>query len=270
MGAEAGRGREAGFLIASALLHAAALAAMLWAAARPLPVPVERPVALVWAASEDGAGEVADSAAGPAPPGAPPAMPPAPPADAAPAAPPPPPPAVPPAAPPTPPLPAAPDGALPPSPPQAAPQAQEAALPPPPPPAPPAPAAARPREVWSPPGRPAPEGEAAPSSGSGPATAIGAIVPPRPAVTGNPSPEYPLASRRRGEQGRVILLVQVDPAGRVLDLAVVTSSGFPALDREAERTVRRWRFQPATQEGRAVPSTVPVNITFRLEGESRW
>jgi protein TonB len=102
---------------------------------------------------------------------------------------------------------------------------------------------------------------------SGAAAVIGAIVPPRPSGAQNPSPQYPPASRRRGEQGRVTLLVQVDPAGRVADLSVVTSSGFAALDREAERTVRLWRFEPARQEGRPVFSAVSVGITFRLEGE---
>jgi protein TonB len=102
---------------------------------------------------------------------------------------------------------------------------------------------------------------------SGPAAAIGPIVPPQPSAAQNPSPRYPPASRRRGEQGRVILLVQVDPAGRVADLSVVTSSGFVALDQEAQRTVRLWRFEPARQEGRPVFSAVSLSITFRLEGE---
>jgi protein TonB len=101
--------------------------------------------------------------------------------------------------------------------------------------------------------------------------ARGAVVPPRPSASAaNPSPSYPLASRRRGEEGRVTLLVQVDPSGRVLDLAVLGSSGHPALDEEAARTVRRWRFEPATQDGLAVFSTATVGITFRLEGERRW
>jgi protein TonB len=103
------------------------------------------------------------------------------------------------------------------------------------------------------------------------AAATGAVVPPRPSAgASNPSPDYPTASRRRGEQGRVTLLVQVEPSGRVRDLAVTGSSGYPALDAEAERTVRRWRFEPGMQDGRPVFSTVTVGITFRLEGERRW
>ncbi len=106
---------------------------------------------------------------------------------------------------------------------------------------------------------------------AGAGIATGAVVPPRPlAGASNPAPGYPYASRIRGEQGRVTLLVQVDPAGRVVDLSVLASSGFPALDEVALRTVRGWRFQPATQGGEAVFSTAPVSITFRLEGDRRW
>jgi protein TonB len=68
----------------------------------------------------------------------------------------------------------------------------------------------------------------------------------------------------------VRLLVQVDAAGRVVDLSVLDSSGHAALDREAERTVRGWQFEPATQGGSPVFSTVTVAITFRLEGTRRW
>jgi protein TonB len=147
------------------------------------------------------------------------------------------------------------------------------ALPPPPPPAPPIPPAARQaaapsRQTWSPPTRS--EAPAEPATAAG-GVARGAVILPRPSTSAaNPSPTYPVASRRRGEQGRVTLLVQVDPSGRVLDLAVLGSSGHAALDEEAARTVRRWRFEPATQDGRAVFSTATVNITFRLEGERRW
>jgi protein TonB len=106
---------------------------------------------------------------------------------------------------------------------------------------------------------------------AGTALAAGPVVPARPmAGVNNPSPEYPQASRQRGEQGRVNLLVQIDAEGRVRDLSVLATSGYPALDREAERTVRRWRFQPAMQDGRPVFSTLTVGITFQLEGNRRW
>jgi protein TonB len=104
---------------------------------------------------------------------------------------------------------------------------------------------------------------------AGAAIASGAVVQPRPrAGVSNPSPDYPRASRLRGEQGRVTLLVQVGLDGRVTDLAVLGSSGHEALDRAAEAAVRRWQFEPATQQGRPVFSTTTVNIMFRLEQDA--
>jgi TonB family protein len=102
-----------------------------------------------------------------------------------------------------------------------------------------------------------------------PGIASGVEVQPR-LRTGvsNPPPEYPRASRLGGEQGRVTLLVHVDMDGRVTDAAVLGSSGHEALDRAAETAVRRWQFEPATQQGRPVLSTTTVSITFRLEQEA--
>jgi len=104
---------------------------------------------------------------------------------------------------------------------------------------------------------------------AGAGTAAGAVVPARPlAGASNPPPDYPRSARLRGEQGRVTLLVQVDATGRVTHAAVLGSSGHAALDQAAEDAVRRWRFEPATQQGRAVFSTTTVNITFRLEQDA--
>jgi len=104
-----------------------------------------------------------------------------------------------------------------------------------------------------------------------PAEATGAVSPPRQlAGIGNPSPEYPYASRIRQEQGRVTLRVLVSPAGGVADVAVERTSGHAALDRAAEQAVRRWRFEPAMQDGRPVPASAAISITFRLDGDRRW
>jgi protein TonB len=103
------------------------------------------------------------------------------------------------------------------------------------------------------------------------AQALGAVTAPRPlAGASNPPPEYPYASRMRGEQGRVRLRVQVDQNGRVVDVAVDQSAGFQALDQAALRAVRNWRFQPAARDGQPVVAVAAVDISFRLEGDRRW
>jgi len=113
--------------------------------------------------------------------------------------------------------------------------------------------------------------QAAPPMAAAPAEATGAVSPPRQlAGIGNPSPEYPYASRIRQEQGRVTLRVLVSPAGGVADVAVERTSGHAALDRAAEQAVRRWRFEPAMQDGRPVPASAAISITFRLDGDRRW
>jgi len=154
------------------------------------------------------------------------------------------------------------------------PPAEALPLPPPAPPPPPPRQAARAPEpatpqIWSPPARPGAAQSGALQS-AGQALAEGAVVPPRPASDrNNPPPDYPQASRVRGEQGRVTLLVQVDPLGEVLDLAVLGSSGHAALDGAAMRAVRRWRFEPARQNGTPIYATVTVGITFQLDGARR-
>ena len=78
-------------------------------------------------------------------------------------------------------------------------------------------------------------------------------------------PEYPELARRRSEQGRVVLRVEVSMDGRPLEISVARSSGFGILDSAAENAVREWRFVPATEGGRPVPATAEVPVQFRLE-----
>ena len=81
----------------------------------------------------------------------------------------------------------------------------------------------------------------------------------------NPAPPYPLASRQTGEQGRVILRVLVNPAGRADSVEVRTSSGYWRLDEAASETVRGWKFVPAKRGAEAVPAWVLIPVSFRLE-----
>ncbi len=81
----------------------------------------------------------------------------------------------------------------------------------------------------------------------------------------NPAPQYPARSRRRAEQGTVILHVLVAADGLVERVEVAESSGFDDLDVSALETVRtRWRFVPARRDGHPVESWVLVPIRFAL------
>ncbi len=80
----------------------------------------------------------------------------------------------------------------------------------------------------------------------------------------NQPPAYPDEARHRGEEGTVVLELQVDAAGDVTAARVLVSSGHRRLDREALQALRRWRFHPARRGGAAVPARVERSVEFRL------
>jgi periplasmic protein TonB len=82
----------------------------------------------------------------------------------------------------------------------------------------------------------------------------------------NPKPVYPLASRRSGQQGRVILRVLVNVSGTADEVQVRDSSGHVRLDEAARDTVQRWRFVPAKRGAQPVAAWVLIPITFGLDG----
>ncbi|WP_086056986.1 energy transducer TonB [Bordetella genomosp. 9] len=75
-----------------------------------------------------------------------------------------------------------------------------------------------------------------------------------------PAPVYPMASKRRREEGRVTVLVVISPQGLVEKATVVSSSGYPRLDDAALDALRKVRFKPYTRNG--VAYTVQARIPF--------
>ncbi|OBR43291.1 MULTISPECIES: energy transducer TonB [Aeromonas] len=86
----------------------------------------------------------------------------------------------------------------------------------------------------------------------------------RDARLNNPEPQYPYESRRRGEEGRVILHVWVTAEGTAASVEVAKSSGYRRLDMTARKTVSRWKFIPAKQNNVAVEASAKVTIIFKL------
>ncbi|HDX8385572.1 energy transducer TonB [Aeromonas hydrophila] len=86
----------------------------------------------------------------------------------------------------------------------------------------------------------------------------------RDARLNNPEPQYPYESRRRGEEGRVILNVRVTAEGTAASVEVDKSSGYRRLDMTARKTVSRWKFIPAKQNNVAVEASAKVTIIFKL------
>lgn len=86
----------------------------------------------------------------------------------------------------------------------------------------------------------------------------------RDARLNNPEPQYPYESRRRGEEGQVILNVRVTAEGTAASVEVDKSSGYRRLDMTARKTVSRWKFIPARQNNLAVEASARVTIIFKL------
>jgi len=82
----------------------------------------------------------------------------------------------------------------------------------------------------------------------------------------NPAPNYPPVSRRLGEQGKVLLRVQVAADGIADSVTLQTSSGSTRLDQAALAAVKKWRFVPAKRGGQAVSASVVVPVSFSIEG----
>ena len=81
----------------------------------------------------------------------------------------------------------------------------------------------------------------------------------------NARPAYPLESRRKGEQGRVVLKVWLgNERGLPRKVDVFTSSGYPRLDKAAFDAVKSWQFDPAKRDGKKIEGCYLVPITFSL------
>lgn len=79
-----------------------------------------------------------------------------------------------------------------------------------------------------------------------------------------PPPIYPEMALKRGLEGTVELQVQVLPDGRVGDIFVTKSSGYPLLDDTALTVVKGWTFFPAADDDGPIPSSQTISVPFRL------
>lgn len=119
----------------------------------------------------------------------------------------------------------------------------------------PAPAPA-PAAVQAPPAPPAPVPPPPPPAPKLlPATAVRYLVPP--------PIEVPMASRRLGEAGTVVLRVLVDTAGLPRQITLHKSSGFTRLDEQAISATRKARFVPQMEDG--LPIEVIATVTAEYE-----
>lgn len=81
----------------------------------------------------------------------------------------------------------------------------------------------------------------------------------------NPPPTYPLAAKRRGIEGTVLVRAEISAGGECLRVELKKTSGAGMLDNAALEAVKMWRFVPAKRGSQAVVAWVEVPITFKLE-----
>jgi periplasmic protein TonB len=106
-----------------------------------------------------------------------------------------------------------------------------------------------------------------------PASAPSAQTPPQPPSRAGVSvptcidcspPEYTKKARKDKVEGTVVLRVTITPEGRATNISV-TKSLREDLDTQAINAVARWKFKSATgPNGKLVPVTCPIEVTFRL------
>ena len=86
-----------------------------------------------------------------------------------------------------------------------------------------------------------------------------------PKLTYQPKLIYPELSRRRGEEGRVMLRLSVDLNGLVTSVEINTSSGFEELDLAAKKYGEAMRFEPHKINNLSSGMNFQVSIIFKLE-----
>ena len=78
------------------------------------------------------------------------------------------------------------------------------------------------------------------------------------------APSYPAQSRCFGEEGVVVLRVELDETGHVVQARVNSSSGHARLDEAALGAVRTWRCTPVTRNGQPVRAVALQPFKFEL------
>lgn len=84
-----------------------------------------------------------------------------------------------------------------------------------------------------------------------------------PILQSQSEPAYTEKARRAHYEGTVVLMIVVGADGSVPEVAVVQPLGL-GLDESALRTVHRWKFKPATRDGKPVAVRLLIEVTFKL------
>ncbi len=80
------------------------------------------------------------------------------------------------------------------------------------------------------------------------------------------APAYPPISRRMGEEGKLMLRVELDEAGQVDNAEIINSSGYARLDDAAMAAVQSWQCKPPLRDGQPARAIALQPFNFVLQG----
>ena len=78
-------------------------------------------------------------------------------------------------------------------------------------------------------------------------------------------PPYPEGKRQGEEEATLRLRLLIDARGRVTSVESVGPADPEFLASARRHLVRHWRYQPATENGRSIGSTLVITLRFQLE-----
>jgi protein TonB len=78
-------------------------------------------------------------------------------------------------------------------------------------------------------------------------------------------PPYPEAKLLAGEEAALTLRLTIDENGRVVAVEPVGHADPVFLAAARKHLMGHWRYKPATEDGRAVTSTIVINLRFELD-----
>lgn len=79
-------------------------------------------------------------------------------------------------------------------------------------------------------------------------------------------PPYPPSKLEREEEAALRLRLSIDARGRVTAVEPVGSTDRVFLQAARRHLIANWRYTPATEDGRPVPSTTVITLRFELNG----
>ena len=82
------------------------------------------------------------------------------------------------------------------------------------------------------------------------------------AVSVKVQPDYPPVARQLRMQGAVELQVTIGETGEVTKVDIV--SGNPVLTAPAAQAIKRWKFKPFVENGKAISVVAPIAVDFKL------